>query len=119
MAYISETLTWEDTRDELLAYLDTTCPDVKLQLQFEAAVSLCEEYLNNPFLDEDDEDEDLPAGVKIGVFEWVRKRIEAPVCGVISEKVGDLQANYSVTLLAGDKDIMDRYWTPWRLSPGT
>lgn len=113
MASVADLLTWSATSVELGVYLDVTGADLAgLELVFEAAIGAADKYLNDiTFVT-------LPELIKLGVFEWVRKRHESPTYGASMEKTGDLQKQWAVSLLRGDDALHTVFWRPHRVNPG-
>lgn len=128
------TLTVADIREEV--GIPATVSDGRVGRWLAEAFEAADTYLNNPFVqrDEDGEPVDpqvdlpIPAGVDRGVIEYVRWRWTASPSngggvplGVTSESVGDLSKSYaaSATLTGsvGD-DIARQYWSRYRLEPG-
>jgi DnaJ-class molecular chaperone len=61
-----------------------------------------------------------PSEVKLGVFMWTQKLLalrDKGVGGLTGIKTGDLQVNYSVTLIESDPELYAQF-VGWRLIPG-
>jgi len=119
MALVVDSLTWATNKVAFGLYIGESDPELSLyQLPYEATLDAADEYLNNPFVDDDGVDF-MPNAIKLGVYELARRAREmSGNNGATMEKTGDLQKQYSIALLVDDIDIYARYWHQWRLEPG-
>lgn len=141
MAYLVDTWTWADLQADIREYLGVpTGSDLQLELFTTAALRAGDQFMNNPFKqDEDgnwidpDDLEDIagvdvvpPDDVKLGVLEYVKSRNQryatvAPDGTVItSRKTGDLSESYGVPSSGSDTGastdfLPNEYWRPYRM----
>ena len=111
-----------------------TSIDWFLDILIAAALHAADDYLNNPFEDEDGTELPIPDDVKLGVMFYIQASyLDQPMrgdpadgeegCGlclppgVTQLKAGDVQISLSVTLLQENPRIL-RYWRNHRLEPG-
>lgn len=95
--------------------------DVELTLQFEAAKEAADEYLNNPFTDDEGNKEPIPSSVKLGVYAWVQAHLsqfeQARTGGETSVSTDRLSVSYG-TIEEQEQAIERRYWSRYRHNPG-
>ena len=75
MATAVDTYNFADDGVALKAYLGITggAEDTNLTLWIDAAAQDCDEHLKGEdFIDDDDVDISHPAGIRLGIYEWVR-----------------------------------------------
>jgi hypothetical protein len=101
-----------------------------LELTYESARGLADDYCNNPFTEpadpdvpEDDPDYSevdipTPSEVKLGVFAWTQHLLDrSDRRGGTSIKTGDLSVTYLSPTMSLD-DLQRQYLAGWRLVPG-
>lgn len=103
MAYLNDAMTWATEEAALKAYLGITdaSEDANLQAWLDSATTAGDTFMENPFVDDDDLDIPIPAGVKIGVYEWIRVArefyLQNNTGGVTSVKTDTLSQSWSGT----------------------
>lgn len=94
-----------------------TADDVILELSLEAAKEAADSYLNNPFLDPDDNEEPIPASVEMGVLVYAAFEADRQSPGIASKRTDRLAETYRATgEVAGE--IESRHWWYYRINPG-
>lgn len=111
----------------LEAYLGATAASYGtgvLELTYDSALGQADDFCNNPFVVDPTAspvvDIPTPSEVKLGVFMWTQKLLalrDKGVGGLTGIKTGDLQVNYSVTLIESDPELYAQF-VGWRLIPG-
>ena len=125
MAYVSETLDWgsaEDRRD-LRRYLsilpEDTSEDTLLEVWYREAIRIADEWLANPFTDDDGLDVDLPEGVRVGIWEYCKAKREryGQLAGAKSVKTGQLSETYGDGGVSGQSALACAisHWRPYKL----
>lgn len=120
MANVVDSLAWDETTVRQRTKL-TDADATELEAYFDSAKEAADEYLNNPFVDDDENDLALPARVELGVYLLVQAEyalsIESRTDAMTSVKTHMLAVTYASPEEAR-MAVQDRYWAPWRLVPG-
>lgn len=82
-----------------------------------ASAEVADEYLNNPFEDEDGVEVDIPYAISLGRLVWIKTEVEARPPGVVKEKAGDWMTEYSQGGEVQISEDVERHWKCWRFPP--
>lgn len=117
------------TETKSLIGISVSTYDDILQIMLDSAKEAADNYMNNPFLNDDGTDGEIPSKVKLGVVRWVAMEFREgfPSAPVTSGVAGPLKrwktAKEEEEYASGASIefqyslVMDRYWSEFRLLP--
>jgi hypothetical protein len=96
---VKDSYEFEEHKEAVEAYLGLTDEDTGgiLCLLFDSSVDVIDEYLNNPFLDDEGCDTGIPTAITLAIYMMVKHELDSQSRenGVTEVKTGDLKVKYS------------------------
>ena len=93
--------------------------DALISLLIVASAQVADEYLNNPFTDDNTDtgtDVPIPEAISLGRLVFIKHELERRPAGVNFAKAGDWAVRYTTGEQTISADV-ERHWKYWRLIP--
>jgi hypothetical protein len=122
MAKVADALTFNESEIRDVLRLDANTPSATvLELYFDGAVEEADEFLNNDFIDADENDIPIPSRVKIGVYKLIKLAVNAGDAGRAGDETSINTDGLSVGYRPPEEaaqGILDQFMRKWRMNPG-